>query len=395
MKWLSVLLLMALPGMVSGVLFLNSIPLRAEVELDGKPIGRTPLLVTNIGAGSHKVVFKKQGFYPSEISVVNPQGVTNYYSFLAPESFSLNFPENMNVVFNDKSFKSDYIRSLSSGIYEFKPTPEALVIRPVNPNKPLVYIGGGTALFGLTTGLLSKFAADGYYSAFTNARTADEAIYNMNMTSFFDSLSIVGYSLTLAGTALGVTFFIDDMNFQARVTNIEIKDKAPDMRDRDLYEKAMDSLSQLDNTNALGLLERLISQYPESQYFPVSLMRRARIFAVQGRYKDAQRDLETLRRDYPIYELYEMNLKELGDMCQTNGSFADAVRYYREMVPYVNLYPAWQPELMAAQALAAWYNKSGESRLKTEFEAARDSFLNRVGVPAESIETIKAIELKR
>lgn len=50
-------------------LFITSMPPDSSVTLDGKLIGKTPILTTNVAEGDHKVLITKDGYVPREFSV--------------------------------------------------------------------------------------------------------------------------------------------------------------------------------------------------------------------------------------------------------------------------------------------------------------------------------------
>ena len=52
----------SIPATGSAALFINTSPIRAEVVIDGTPVGATPILVRELRAGMHALSIQKPGY---------------------------------------------------------------------------------------------------------------------------------------------------------------------------------------------------------------------------------------------------------------------------------------------------------------------------------------------
>jgi tetratricopeptide (TPR) repeat protein len=363
--------------------FINSVPMKADVILNGKVIGKTPLLIREELNGPCKIGLKKDFYMDTELNLNISTKITNLYSFLPPTSFSIYFPQETDLIINNKKSKSDYIKNLPQGIYEFNPLSNSLSIKRVNPNKTFLYFSLGLGALGLGTGLISQLLANNSYSAYQASKSFDEATNNLSSVTFFDSLSRAGYILGCAGTGLSVYFFIDDMLYNSRNQEIILKDNNSVPEDKDLYEKAMDYLSRLDNTNALAFFNQLIEKYPDSQYMPISLLRRASIYKGFAQYETALKDLKKLQLEFPIYEIYEVTLKTLADVEFLNGDFADAAVVYDDAVHFAKAFKPYELGYESLKALSKNYQQSKDGTSKARLSEAIRRFTDNPLYPEE------------
>ena len=68
------------PTPIYASLELESTPLRATVLIDGAEVGETPMMKTDVLVGTHRVVFKKEGYTPVERTVVVRENEENHLS---------------------------------------------------------------------------------------------------------------------------------------------------------------------------------------------------------------------------------------------------------------------------------------------------------------------------
>jgi hypothetical protein len=363
-----------------GYVFINSIPMKAQVFIDDKPAGRTPLLIKDKVQGQKKITFKLNFYLDSEMNVAINND-TNFYSFLAPTSLSVNFPDRDNLIVNDKKYKSGFIKNLPQGIYELTPSKDSVSIKRVNPNKSYLYYSLGIGLAGIAAGVTGSVLANNSYNDFKKSKSYSETIKNINSTTFYDNMAVAGYAI--GGVSLGFAgyFFIDDMIYNAKNDEIILKDKSAAAADKDIYDRAMDDMSRLNNANALNSFTRLIDQYPDSQFCPISLLRRAALYRDSGNINAAQNDLEKLKNDYPIYEIYDTTLKDLGDIYQIKGNYKAAVNEYHDAAVYSKNYKNYELDYEIIRCKAGIYKNSKNSETRNDLNNSVNQFIANASYP--------------
>ena len=376
-----------------GIVFLNSIPMKADVYLNNKPLGKTPYIYKDKLTGNVNVTFKKNGYFDMDMNLSLQGDTTNIYTYLSPTSFSINFPDKENIIYNDKKYKSEYVKNISEGIYEFKPDPNSMTIKRVNPNKPFMYFGLGTGIVGLAAGITSQILGNVYYQDFMKANNFSLAITKMNYAMFFDNLATVGYVVGSAGCVAGAYFFIDDMIYNSKNSEIRLKDKNPLPEDKELYDKAMDYLSILDNSNAVKLFNKLLTDYPESQFLPISLMRRAQIIRDFGDYEGSLKDLIKLKQEFPIYDIYELSLKDLGDMYTTNYYYQEAINTYYEMTNYSRYYKQQNIDFSIIKCYENILARDNDPKNKAILSNLVNQFLSSPNYPENLKEIVRMVKI--
>jgi tetratricopeptide (TPR) repeat protein len=384
-------MLIAVPTASFGSVFIQTIPMRAEVFTNGVRLGISPLLIERNPSTPLTFSFRKEGYYPVEFTVNLTGEITNLITPLAPVAVSIAFPDRDNIDYNGKNYRSSSIQNLAAGTYEIFPNTNSVAVRRVNPDKQFVWFGAGAAVLGLGVGITSQLLANNFYSDFLKATSVNGALRGMNLAMFCDNLATIAYGFGAVGFTVGSCFFIEDLVYQSKNTAIVLHDSEDTVSDRALYEKAMDYQSQLDTTNSFELFNRIVSQYPESQYYPISLFRRAKIFSMRGDNDHAIADLEKLQKDYPVYDLYELILKDLGDLYLARGDDDSAADCYRAMRLAPRYYQPWESDVFLFYAQAAKAKKTGAEEDRKIAETSANQLLSDTRIPEDRRKEIQAL----
>ena len=72
------------PTPIYGVLDITSTPSRATVYIDGEEVGQTPLIKNDVLIGTHRITFKKEGYEPSDKTLVVKENIDNRVTATLP-----------------------------------------------------------------------------------------------------------------------------------------------------------------------------------------------------------------------------------------------------------------------------------------------------------------------
>lgn len=70
---------------INGKLNINSTPFEADIYIDGKHYGQTPMLISNLIIGDHQLTLKKDGFKPLQENIKIEEGKIAEYNFTLQE----------------------------------------------------------------------------------------------------------------------------------------------------------------------------------------------------------------------------------------------------------------------------------------------------------------------
>ncbi len=368
-----------------GYVFINTVPMKAAVYLDDVYLGSSPLIVKTEVTGSHQLRFVKPGYFDSEIKVNIRDQITNIYTFLTPQTFSLYIPNQTAVRVNNQWYENDTLRNLPDGYYRFESGTNYVIINRENPNKRFLWLGLTLTCVGLVDGIIGSIQANENYDRFREADNIDDAVSYMNKSMFWDNFSTVGFAMSVLGGATSVVFAIDAAKFNARNQRMQIDSDQNAATDTSLYNKAMDFFTSGDMNNATVMFTRLIKEFNDSKYTPVALFRRAGIYQAQNRMGEAIADLEMIKTVYPIYELYAFTLKMLGDIYYAQGSYQQAIEDYNE-VTLLNASARSEMDYWVIKCYDAWYKQTEDSAVLSALKERLSAFLSSPDNP-ESYKT--------
>lgn len=340
---LALLLLSVQP--LSALVFINTVPSGAEVIINNRKIGVTPLLFREDFKSAQTMTFRKAGYQDNSIRLLQKTPVTNLYALLTPDTFSLYFPDKTSVIINNQAYDNEEIRNIPSGYFYFRTDQNSIRMDRINPNRKYLVFSLIMTGIGLTTGIVAHYTGNNAYAAYTNNSDPSQVFSLLESAKFLDILSWTGYGLSIAGGGLSVYFGVDEMLYRRKNQTIQIKSQVQS-QDTLLYNQALDFLSLGEAEKSKENFSQLISRYPDSKYVPVSLLRRSSLLQKQNKLGEAARDLETIKSSYPIFEIYEITVKSLGDIYRESGQYAAALTNFQEALLLRENYSASELELL-------------------------------------------------
>lgn len=370
-----------LPLHLWSLVFVNSSPFKATVSIGKQKLGETPLLIrTNIGKDV-ELTFEKQGFYTKKLRVQIKNPVTNISVPLISKSFSVQFPNRQYIILNGKKYESDHIQNLPNGYYLFEQDRETIYARRVNPNRSLFYMNLALFGVGIAGGITGVLVGNGVYQQYQAANNYIDAIKLLNTSMALDNLALASFVVAGASGGLSVYYFLDDLNTMKKNKDIKIKSQEYMSKDRDLFEKALDEMGQDRSKEALQDFNAILDGYPESRFYPMALLRRAKIYNRQEKYADAIKDLEKIRSDYPVYDVYALALKDLGDLYNRDKKTKEALSVYRELRQINSVYPPYLIDYYYLKILNTEWQKTGDVKLKNELKSIGNAFVENATYP--------------
>jgi TolA-binding protein len=342
--------------------------MKANVFIDDKHVGTTPVLIKDQVTGEHSIRFELVGYYSSSIQVNVQSSITNLNTILTPQTFSLYLPGQQAIVINQQEYKNEEIKNLPEGYYHFKPGQDAVTMQRLNPNAQFIYISLGATIIGLAAGILGSLNANDSYNKFNQATTLDVAVNYMNAATFWDNCSIFGWTLTGLGAGASVYFLIDDANFAKENQAIKVASQSIQEEDVTYYEKGMDLISQGDTPNAVKNFQKIIDSFPNSRFIPSSLFRLAQVAFQNKEYNKAAEFLERIKREYPIYEIYELAVKQLADCYIALQSYDKAIENYKEVNQLNTIYSKESIEYAVIDTMYLLYKKNKDPKVKEQLK---------------------------
>ena len=310
-------------------LFVSSAPIRAEVTLDGTPIGTTPLLVRGLSPGDHQLTIIKPGYLRTSTIVTIADGeFEQFTAALEPSVFVGAFAAAETVVAGTTYSRQDARLILPAGTYEFSQSGTRLSLDPVYPNEsalrglrvatPIVVVA---AVIATVEDLIVQDSARSYF------------------TSYFPSpATFAAWTAAAASSGFLIALNRDREQYEARTVVQELETTLTDAEAERYYLDGERALEAGNLGTALTNYMRVVVDGGDSEYVPLALYKGARIYTISGEGSLALPLFQLLVRDYPVPETYDRSLKSIADLQTANGNYDDAIRSLQEMVFVDDLY---------------------------------------------------------
>ena len=266
------------------ILFLTTDPINCTVKIDNKKLSqKTPLLLTDIKPGQHRVeIFKKH--FSSQKTVINiASGVNNSYSYrMTPytsDELKINYPNQR------------YLDSLN-------------IVIPV----------------------IAGFSAALTYNELSNPR------YNDSLLSPF---VISSYAVNTVFIAADIVLHIHKNRFikKSDTFNLiteDISETVFNLGNKAFQEGLFDE--------ALGNYQNIIGNYIDSPFSPASLYKSSLIYMIKNNYKDAESGFRDIIENYPEADLYDKSLKNLAEIYVIHEKYDKAVSLLKQILYVGDLY---------------------------------------------------------
>jgi hypothetical protein len=305
------LALMPFAQFAEGALFVSSDPMGAKVYLDGVELaGRTPLLLRDVAAGSHRLRIEKEAWMTKEAQVEVP--ATNAVDFgLSPVDPALHFEGESAVRVAGQSVDpADGSFSLKAGALTLQPGRDGIDVTPVFGRQRL--LDGIRFALPLFIGLTGVLTAREIYAP----RKSPFVIAPELAASTLIGGGLLGWDIALEAERKS---FVEQYRVEARgPESLAIVAKMK-------FEAAGESLIQGNFESALSQFEAIARDYPDSPIAPRAIFECAGLKYTAGDREGAAEAFRSIVQDYPLVDLYDRSLKGLADCLSAEGDAAGAL----------------------------------------------------------------------
>ncbi|MDC7225375.1 MAG: PEGA domain-containing protein [Spirochaetales bacterium] len=317
----------------TGLLFINSDPLNAEILIDGVPLlQKTPALITDIETGSRIISVRKDGFDPADIKVDIEAGTSSAVSQkLFNGNFIASFPgsneiilENLGQTLLPESFR------MPAGNYSIDKEDDTIVITPLYPKEKLLSAAG----IVFTTALIADIIAVG-----VEMKNEGELLFPHS------EMLIAAETFTALTGLTGIGLILDRSRFRKEF-RIYKTDAAASIEEADrIFENAQKALTAGKLENALTGFSNIIGNFPDYSGFPESLYKIARIHIISGDTNLAVFELKIIIDNYPDPAVYDRACQTLALLYFNSGEMQNSIDAANRMVFYDPLFSETPSEI--------------------------------------------------
>lgn len=359
MKKLTIIILIIL--LASGTLlfadlavFLNSLPGKSKIVIDGIVFPReTPALLRNLSPGKHSIEFLQSGYTPVKINIdIKNNDVLIIKPTLEYQYIPMIFPTYDDIQINEQQNNGD-ILLLENGTYSFGMSSDQLRITPVYPGQRV--INGLNISIPLLT-------------AFSGAMTINEIYYPRNTDNSLSlfTLSTIGISAALIIADIFLYFNRNRYYKDFSPPGVKIKSEHPD----NLYSTAEEMFAAGKLATSRLYLNKILNQFPESDIYPYTLYKLAKIKIIDDETDSAADLLKTVIYDYPLPDLYNSAVKSLADIFFREGKFQKSLDQLDLIIFMESGFTLEEIDLYRYKILNKWYKSDPEkfNELKIHIE---------------------------
>jgi len=303
-------------------LFINSSPIGAAVKIvDRSGDLTTPSILKGEDLSSGRIVIDKEGYKPYIISERElralVKGDKKIDVALVPISFDLYFAKKTRYKIGRTALEGPvYVSKLKSGRYDIFVENDR--IRFAKSSALLPYETAFGTAFGLSlSSTIVTFVLAEYFNfmSYDSASPEDKSFYarnaeNMNVAKF----ATLGSTITLGAVLIGLVIADTAGTYLNQKKTYEISDKTPSADDSAFYQSAINYLSNGELDRSIRTLESITDLYKESDLLPLVYYQLGHNYFIKGNIEEAAKNWEIFVRKYPIYEYYDMALKNLAEI---------------------------------------------------------------------------------
>ncbi len=303
-------------------LFVNSSPIGATVKIaDRSGDLTTPRILKGDDLSSGRIVIDKEGYKPYIISERElrdlVKGDKKIDVTLTPISFDLYFAKKTRYKIGQTMLEGPvYVSKLKSGKYDI--FVENDQIKFTKSSVLLPYETAFGTAFGLSlSSTIVTFALAEYFNFMSyNSSTPEDKSFFARNTKDMDIVKFVTLGPTIALGAVLIGLVIADTvgTYQNQKKTYEISDKTPTAEDSAFYQSAINYLSMGELDRSIQILESMESLYKESDLLPLVYYQLGHNYFILGNVEKAIKNWETFIYKYPIYEYYDMALRNLAEI---------------------------------------------------------------------------------
>ena len=336
---------------VTGTVFISSTPINAEVIFDGTPLTKqTPLLLTDVEAGTHQVEVRKRGFATGmETFRLNPEEVLSIAVHLGNEYITLEFPDRGKIVMNGTDvYEEERSFAIGSGSYSIIRDGGYLHVDPVFPDQGFI-----NALHVVLPILL---ALDGLM-------TYSDLSYDREASRALSPATVTAYGLTLGTVGLEIGMHYKKKRYMEDRALVPVSSKEAKGGEKEHFLRGEDLLSLGKLREALSHYTWIIQNRRDSEYFPRALYKIGKIHTITEDFVLAAAEFRQIIAEYPLADIYDKTCKSLADLYVRQASFEKALGQIAGMVFYDPLFSKEEIDLYKCEILEAWFFRD-DSRLE-------------------------------
>ncbi len=291
-------------------LFVSSAPIGAEVMLDGTAVGRTPLLLTNVEPGEHRLELFKTGYLSAQRRVaVAPETAASVTADLEPSAYVAQFSSREVITPSGRYAREDATVNINAGTYTLSTVGAALKIEPVYP------LEGARRAARILTPVLAA----------VTLIAAAEDLMAPRAFSFHPSPSTVASFAVTAGTAGFLIGLTRDRNrYLQRVAVVRYEGEMTAAEAERAYNTGEDALAAGNLVAAVENYTGILLRAPDSEHLPAALYKTARVYNVTGQSELALPLFGRLVDDYPVIDFYDTALMQMAGIHTATGDYPAA-----------------------------------------------------------------------
>ncbi|MEJ5272676.1 MAG: tetratricopeptide repeat protein [Spirochaetota bacterium] len=282
-------------------LFINSYPYKANIYIDKKYVGQTPFIIRDLTAKTIKIKIVKDKFltFEKSFTINEDKKFDSIFVWLQPQNFSLSILDTYSIKLNKEIYDSPVeIDNIPNGSYQ-------------------IYKKGNTIYF-----------------------IHDNVKFYISILSYILTLGSAGYGALNGSTELlivSAVSFIISIYFLF-TTYLPSKDqylinKNPLIKeDENIFTQAQSYLNKSQFNQAIGLLQQILTKYPESYYVPHSIYYIAYCYDALGDFAKSKNYYEQLIQNYPIIDFYDVSFYSLGKIYYDAGLYEKSIQFFTNIL---------------------------------------------------------------
>ena len=303
-------------------LFINTAPLRAEVIVNGVPVGATPLVLREQEPGPYEISIRKPGYLPVD-SIVELSGasVESVSVRLQPNTFVASFSADRTIAAGTPFSRTAATLLLPEGQYELAGSGVDMIIEPVYPHESALRAARVVTIAGTVVAAISTI----------------EDAFVMDGRSYFTSYlptpgTIASWTLAIGAGGFWWALERDKARHLENSVILPYEGGLTAAEAERIYRDGDAALEAGNLSRALTQYNRILADTTDSEYLPQSLYKAAQIYSVSGDGELAARLLELLIEDLPAIDVYDRALFTLAQLYEQTDRFDQAAGLLESML---------------------------------------------------------------
>ncbi|TVQ23113.1 MAG: PEGA domain-containing protein, partial [Spirochaetaceae bacterium] len=303
-------------------IFIGTAPLRAEVIVNGVPVGATPILLRDQEPGPYQISIRKPGYLPVDTVVeLADASVESISVRLRPNTFVASFSADRTIAAGTPFERTAATLMLPEGQYELTGSGVDLILRPVYPHESALRAARIVTIAGAVVATISTI----------------EDAFVIDGRSFFTSYlptpgTIASWTLAIGAGGFWWALERDKARHLEQSVILPYDGGLTASEAERIFRDGDAALEAGNLSRALTQYNRILADSTDSEYLPQALYKAAQIYSVSGDGKLAARLLELLIDDLPAIDVYDRALFTLAQIYEQTGLFNRAAELLESML---------------------------------------------------------------